>query len=375
MLLPRLLAAAATQLLRRDQWDDAGDGGSGNSGGDGDNDNCVPAKPGPNGNVPITACNSYYNYDPQFGPAVAVAVIFGIFTAVHVFQAFAFRKRYVWVLIMGALWETLAFVIHSLGTRDQQQIAYATAWNILFLLAPLWINAFAYMTFARMVFYWHPEGKVAGLRATRIAMWFVLADIISFIVQGVGGIMASPSASADIIRIGLNIYLAGMALQQFFILIFLGLMVAFQRRCNRARAANFGHDGKRSWRPLLFAQYGVLVCITVRIIFRICEFAGGVTPSNPIPFHEEYSYALDCFPMMVALLILAIFHPGRFLVGPDSEFPRVSRKEKKARKREKKNAERLEKEAKKQAKRDRRRRKSGVEDEGYRLPRHTDSPY
>ena len=34
--------------------------------------------------------------------------------------------------------------------------------------------------------------------------------------------------------------------------------------------------------------------------------------------------------MMVALLILAIFHPGRYLVGPDSEFPKISRKEKKA---------------------------------------------
>jgi hypothetical protein len=164
---------------------------------------------------------------------------------------------------MGALWETIAFVVHSLGARDQQQIAYASVWNVLFLLAPLWINAFVYMTFARMVLYWHPEGKVAGLRASSIAKWFVLADILSFIVQGVGGIMASPSSSPEIVKVGLNIYLSGMGVQQFFILLFVSLMCAFQRRCSRASTTAHGYDGKRSWRPLLFSQYGVLACITV----------------------------------------------------------------------------------------------------------------
>jgi len=90
----------------------------------------------------------------------------------------------------------------------------------------------------------------------------------------------------------------------------------------------------------------------IRILFRIAEFAGGVTPSNPVPFHEQYTYALDCFPMMLALLILAVWHPGRYLVGPASEFPRLSRREKKERKREAKAAVREEKEARRQAKRE-----------------------
>lgn len=166
---------------------------------------------------------------------------------------------------MGALWETLAFIIHSVGAKDQQQVADATVWNILFLLAPLWINAFAYMTFARMVHYWHPDGNVAGIRAMGIAKWFVLADIVSFIVQRIGGSMASPEASPNIARTGLNVYMAGTGLQQFFIFIFLCIMIAFQRRLSRVQAGNFGHDGKRSWRPLLNAQYGVLVCITASL--------------------------------------------------------------------------------------------------------------
>lgn len=40
--------------------------------------------------------------------------------------------------------------------------------------------------------------------------------------------------------------------------------------------------------------------------------------------------------MFAALLILNIFHPGRVLSGPDSDFPRLSRAEKKRLKQDKK---------------------------------------
>jgi hypothetical protein len=102
----------------------------------------------------------------------------------------------------------------------------------------------------------------------------------------------------------------------------------------------------------------LLISSEVRIIFRMAEFAGGISPNkNPIPFHEAYTYALDCFPIMSALLILAIWHPGRYLVGPESEFYKLSRREKKERKREKKEAQQQEKEARNQTTEDRKRRR------------------
>lgn len=46
---------------------------------------------------------------------------------------------------------------------------------------------------------------------------------------------------------------------------------------------------------------------------------------------------------MVAMLSLAVIHPGRTLEGPKSEFPSISRKAKKALKKEKKAAKMEEK--------------------------------
>lgn len=50
--------------------------------------------------------------------------------------------------------------------------------------------------------------------------------------------------------------------------------------------------------------------------------------------------------MMVALLVLVIYHPGRTLVGPDFSFSRLSREENKALKNEKQAAKKAKQEEK-----------------------------
>lgn len=176
---------------------------------------------------------------------------------------------------MGGLWETVAFILHSLGARNQQQIGYATGWQILFLLAPLWINAFVYMTFARLAWFFIPDQRIWGIKPASIAKYFVWADVVTFIIQAVGGIMASPGAGPNIIQIGLDIYLAGMSLQQFFILLFLVLMITFHRRANKNSPEDVLADGqkKRSWRPLQIMLYVVLALITVSISDKLLFFS------------------------------------------------------------------------------------------------------
>lgn len=236
---------------------------------DGSAPSCTTAVPGKYGNVPATACNSYYNFDPSFGAAVAVSVIFGVLTAAHLAEAVVFRKRYAWVLIMGALWETIAFVTGALGAHDQQSSGLATAHQLLFLLAPLWINAFVYMTFSRMVYCFLPDGRVWAFRATGMSKWFVWADFLSFVIQAVGGVMTSPGSSNDVIQTGLHVYMAGIGCQEFFILFFLGLMVVFHRKALQHdvsgyhQAWNTPEGQKRSWKGLLYALYTVLTFISV----------------------------------------------------------------------------------------------------------------
>jgi hypothetical protein len=66
--------------------------------------------------------------------------------------------------------------------------------------------------------------------------------------------------------------------------------------------------------------------------------------------HEFYAYVFDALPMILAPLLLNIVHPGIVLRGPESEFPHLSRKEKKMLKQEKKAAKQQRKQEKRSAK-------------------------
>ena len=324
---------------------------------------CIFVTPDSNGYVPEYACDSNYNYYPSFSAAVLFAVLFGITFIAHVTQAILYRKlRLTWPLLMGAAWEFASFAVRSAGTKNQQSLSLAFVSQILVLLAPLWLNAFAYMVLGRMIYFFLPEQKIFGIHARRIALWFVCFDILSFLTQVGGGLLINPGNDPNTLLIGIHVYMGGVGIQEFFIVVFMAFALRFRTLMRRFETGQLPAVGlidehrKQSWRGLLYVLLACLALITTRIIYRLVEFASGINPdANPIPYHEWYFYAFDALPMFVAFSVMNAVHPGRVLVGPESEFPRMSRKEKKVAKAEKKERKAKEKEEKKAAKEERKR--------------------
>lgn len=219
--------------------------------------------------------------------------------------------------------------------------------ELLILLAPLWVNAFDYMILGRMIYYYLPEKKLLGIGAQRFAVYFVCMDIIAFIVQGVGGSMASggPGTDPESVMLGIHVYMGGIGLQEFFILIFVGLAIIFHRRMLRGARGEIIHEGNTGWKPLLYALYASLGLITIRIIFRLVQYSSGVY--GALATHEAYFYCFEAAPMVLAIGIMNVIHPGRTLVGPEAEFPKITRMEKKEAKRRKREERNARKEAKK----------------------------
>lgn len=309
---------------------------------------CVTVVPGKDGYVPNWACNSEYNYSPSTAPAVIFAVLFGITTFLHIYQAIRYsKKKLCWVIIMGSLWEFASFTIRIVGSKNQQSQQLAFWSQLLVLLAPMWVNAFDYMVLGRMIYFFLPGRNIWGIKPSQIAKIFVWLDVLSFFTQVGGGVMIQPggSESENTIMTGIHIYMGGIGLQQFCILVFASIATTFlvlKRReeveIDRRRMLA---DTPRNWLPLLLALYASLALITMRIVYRLVEFAAGLDPTqNKLPYHEVYFYVLDAMPMFIAIGIMNIIHPGTVLVGPGSEFPKgPTRKEKK----EMKKAKRAEK--------------------------------
>ncbi|TQB73133.1 hypothetical protein MPDQ_006050 [Monascus purpureus] len=293
---------------------------------------CIPnMKPGKDGYLPPYSCDALQNYVLSFGAAVLFTVLFGLITGVHIVQAFIYKKRFCWVIIMASIWELAALILRVFLSKHQNNENYYTSNFLLMLLAPLWINAFLYMILGRMVYFLSETKKLVGISAVRLSTIFVLFDIVAFIVQATGAVMASQTdAPNSTIMTGLHIYMGGVGLQQIFILCFTGLAILQHRQTlvqerQGLLYLRFQDSQSRSsmgWRWLFYALYIDLVLITVRVLF----------PSNS----EAYPYVLDTLPMFLALAVLNVLHPGRVLRGPDSEFPRLSRAEKKRVKKEKK---------------------------------------
>ncbi|KAL2216976.1 putative RTA1 domain protein [Thermoascus aurantiacus ATCC 26904] len=317
---------------------------------------CVSVKPGKNGYLPPDACGNLLPYVPSLAAAVIFCLLFGAALIVHTVQAVVLRKRFCWVIMMGALWELLGYVFRALLTRHQNVVGYSVGNQLLVLLAPLWINAFIYMIVGRLLHFFFSPGtktartaRLAGVSARRFGLLFVLLDIVAFIVQASGAVMLSGNdVSQHTIELGIHIYMGGIGLQQFFILCFVALTVTLHRKIRRAAAAAAAwrryenNAGQEAFEDEV-GMYLALVMISIRIIFRLIEYSRGTDASNPIPTHEAYQYVLDALPMFLSLVVMSIFHPGRVLKGPDSEFPKLSRREKRKIKAAKKAAKKAEK--------------------------------
>ncbi|KAG0156362.1 hypothetical protein PDIDSM_3540 [Penicillium digitatum] len=283
-------------------------------------DTCTPTiKPDKYGWVPATECDALYLYYPSFSAAIAAAAIFGILFMAHFVQATMYKAGFAWVILMGVSWETVAYAVRAFSTHNQQNDTVVTVAQLFILLAPLWVNAFDYMVLARMIHFFLPARRIGMFKPSLLAKSFVLLDFGSFVVQMIGGLMATGTNQQQMN--GIHIYMAGIGVQQLFIVCFLVLAVQFQRsKAQLERAGQLPFE-KQNWRRLLYALYLSLIAITVRIIYRMIEFSAGYGESNPIPYHEWYMYVFDGIPMALAILIWNLAPPGAVLQGPDANIP------------------------------------------------------
>lgn len=183
------------------------------------------------------------------------------------------------------------------------------------------VNAFDYMILARLIWFFVPGRRIGIFKPSILAVMFVALDVGAFIIQLIGGGMAAVGNPPDQIQKGLHIYMAGMGLQQFFICLFLVIAVQFHRQMLQQRHMGQLVGLKAKWRRLLYALYASLTFITVRIIFRLVEFSSGNTPNNPVITNEWYLYVFDATPMLLAILVWNVVHPGTVLQGPDAKMP------------------------------------------------------
>ncbi|PVI00601.1 hypothetical protein DM02DRAFT_671901 [Periconia macrospinosa] len=261
---------------------------------------------------------------PSTPAAILFTVLFAFTTIVHLVQAVHYKKAYCWVIVGSALAQTITYICRITSIKNPNDLGPYAAWFVIILVAPLFTNAFVYMAMGRMIWNYIPNAMLYRVTAWNFSAYFVIFDIIALLIQvaGASSSGASRHANQQVLN-AIHIYMGGVAVQQFFILVFLFYAIKFHRMV--LQQIQQGTEGVSGALPLLYAIYAVLLLITIRIVFRLVEYSHGF--KSTIPDHEAYQYALDSVPMLLALVVLNFFHPGRIMPGKNSDLP--SRQERK----------------------------------------------
>ncbi|KAI8292697.1 hypothetical protein K4K60_000051 [Colletotrichum sp. SAR11_57] len=226
--------------------------------------------PDSNGHVPYGACHGFWPYVPSFEGNLALAILFGLSALVHLVQAVMYKQRYCWVIIMAGVWETSAFVLRTLGAKNGRVLPFYIISSLTFMLAPLWINAYAYMVGARIVHFSLPDRRVFRIKASYMTKLFVGADLVCFGVQGAGGSMLSGQGSASTMQTGKVLYTAGCIVQLIFIAVFTAVVVQLHVKVRKNPPSAWNANSLQ----LIWVIYIVLILIFVSTSMSVLKGHG-----------------------------------------------------------------------------------------------------
>ncbi|OQD71500.1 hypothetical protein PENPOL_c001G06023 [Penicillium polonicum] len=273
----------------------------------------------------IEGVDTSYGYVPSLGAGIAYCALFGLSMILHTIQFTWKRQWWASVFSVGCLVEVIGWAGRTWSAKcPYSDTAFLMQISTL-IIAPTFFTAGIYVLLGRFIQLLGPESSFIK---PSLYLWiFCTCDIISLVVQAVGGGLASGEADkiGGDTATGTHIMVAGIVFQLFSITIFVVCAVDFIRRTMRKRLLQSVNG---SVLPLFGAMILSIVCIYIRSIYRTIELVQGW--DGYLITHEPYFVALDGAMMVVSVVVFNVMHPGWMLPSGKSdsfkmELPSVDR--------------------------------------------------
>ncbi|KAL4810512.1 RTA1 like protein-domain-containing protein [Aspergillus unguis] len=293
----------------------------------------------PNGTIPFETrrqlqqgCYGYiegygtpYGYQPSLAAGIVFLVLFGLTMVVQIGQSYWKKTWWCLVFVVGSLTEVIGWagrtwsaecpyntnaflmqittlIIGKPLPNSPQRLIYSDP------TAPTFYTAGVYVLLGRLI---EILGRNSSVLSPKVYLWvFVTCDVVSLVVQAVGGGMASTQAAKEggNTTPGTNIMIAGIVFQMASITVFVLCAADFVRRTIRHRLMQ---SMKGVVLPLLAAMIFSITTIYIRSIYRTIELSEGW--SGYLITTERYFIALDGAMMVLAVAVFNVIHPGWFL--------------------------------------------------------------
>ncbi|KAI9695784.1 MAG: hypothetical protein M1836_006050 [Candelina mexicana] len=252
----------------------------------------------------VDGVHTQYGYRPSLAAGITFVSLFSIVTIAHVGQSTWTRTWWAYVFALGALTEVIGWVGRLWSAVCPYNDSAFLMQISTLIIAPTFFTAGIYIILGRLI---SLQGPHTSPITPKWYLWiFCTCDIVSLVIQAVGGGLASEASSTrgGDTKPGTDVMVAGILFQMASIAVFTGL------------AINFLVKVRKDVFPLrlkaLVAGTSVsVVMIFVRSVYRCVELLQGW--DGFLITREGYFLALDGALMVVAGGVFTFVNPGWLL--------------------------------------------------------------
>jgi len=264
-----------------------------------------------------------YGYDPSLAAGIVFTVVFFLSMLHHIWQTVRSRKWWYSALALGAFGEGLGWAgraaahhcpynktffslqisILIICKHSIKNVGLHTSFRLI-KLAPCFFSAACYYILGEMIKQY--GRRYSPFSSTLYLVIFISFDLVSIIIQAIGGGMASKAGGQDPpgnTAPGTHVMMAGIIIQLVSMSVFALLWLAYLWR---AHAVGYS-------KTLVVATTFAAFCIVVRNFYRSVELSQGW--KGYLITHEVYFAVLDGALMALAVLVFNIFFPAKYVSG------------------------------------------------------------
>lgn len=278
----------------------------------------------------------YGGMTPNLAFNICMIAIWGILLTLQCAQLIFRQWWFSTAFICTGILEVLGYIGRTWSHSDTGLMDPFLLNMICLTIAPVFTMGGIYYQLAKLLEVYGP--KFGLWRPIIYSYVFIACDIVSLAIQAAGGGTAGMAVSdGDTTEEGTHIFVAGLALQVFSMLIFIFLWFHFLYQVYIKTRMQHAQTTKFSWALLNISQQeidylyapgyrhmrlpsrigfkyfplamtGAVLTIFTRCVYRLAELAEG-WEGNLIT-HEWYFIILDAVMMSIATICVTAFHPG-----------------------------------------------------------------
>ncbi|KAF5388941.1 hypothetical protein D9757_005158 [Collybiopsis confluens] len=265
---------------------------------------------------------SPYGYVPTFGICIMFISLFAVTTSAQLVHALFARQWFLLPTVVlagcgeilgwsGRLWSN-----RNLLASDPYMIQIACL-----IISPTPLLGAHFIIFGRLVEILGPQ--YSRFRPRLYSRIFLSGDVVSLVVQAVGGGMTASASTDSGVNLGTNIMLSGIAIQMAILVIFSTTALEFVYRYNKDTPLRRAEPGEKIGymdqrrKVGLYAVFLATSCLFIRAIYRLIELGDGW---NGVVIRTQWSFDLFDSAMVCIAMYIWNFVPSSWILAqPQAE--------------------------------------------------------